>query len=69
MLAAPAFLLVSILFGPKLVEKRQNPVVVPEVWRCGVASGGGLQALCGQVVRARREVIRKPWLFPNSSLP
>lgn len=67
MLAAPAFLLISSLFRPKLVEKEQSPVMVTETWRCGVANGG-LQALCGQTIRARQEVIRKPWLFPDSSL-
>lgn len=60
MLAAPAFLLIASSFRPKLVEKQQSSVVTTETWRCGVASGGGLQALFGQVVRARQEVIRRP---------
>lgn len=41
--------------------------MVTETWR-GMASGGGLQALSVQVVRARQEVSRKPWLFPGCSL-
>lgn len=56
MLAVPALLLIPSLFRPKLVEKQQSPVVMTETWRCGVGNGG-LQALCGQVVRARQEVI------------
>lgn len=62
-----ALLLICSLFRAKPVEKQQSPVMVTETWRCGVANGG-LQALCGQVIRARQEVIGKSWLFPDSSL-